>query len=74
MLYFTIPFLLKILFLFIIVLAVYALVGMRLFGEIDKGTIIDDYLNFTDFPKALLTLYKCSTHNGWRLIMVDCTD
>lgn len=67
------PFLIKILILFITVLSVYAYAGNELFGKIDKGVMIDDYLNFTDFPKAMLTLFKCSTKNAWRFIMIDCT-
>lgn len=45
-----------------------------MFGEVNKGVIIDDYLNFTTFPKAMITLFKCSTRNGWRFIMADCSD
>lgn len=70
---FSLPSLFQILIFYFAILFVYAYAGCELFGDIDKGIIIDDYLNFTTFPKAMLALFKCSTKNGWRFIMADCT-
>lgn len=72
-LHFSLPFLAKILLLYLTILMAYGLLGCNLFGSITHGNIIDDYLNFTTFPKAMLTLFKCSTKNGWRIIMADST-
>jgi len=34
---------------------------------------MSDYLNFTNYGKAILTLFKCATMDGWIVIMVDCS-
>jgi hypothetical protein len=63
----------KILFLFVSVLMVYSYAGCHFFGSITKGSKMDDYVNFTTFPKALLTLFKCATRSQWRFLMIDCS-
>lgn len=71
---FSFPFLFKILTFFFFVLLVYAYFGCKLFGEIDKGEIIDEYVNFLTCHNALLTLFKCATGDHWRDIMTDCME
>jgi hypothetical protein len=70
---FSMPYLMKILSLFIAILLCYAYAGCQLFGKIVKGEIMDEYLNFHNLFLAMLTLFKCSTRNNWRHILVDCT-
>ena len=70
---FSMPYLLKILSLFISILLIYAYAGCQLFGKIHKGEIMDDHLNFSNLFLAILTLFKCSTRNNWRHIMIDCS-
>lgn len=65
--------LMKTFVLFFVAISVYAYLGCYLFGKITRGAIIDDSLNFTTFFSAYLTLFKCSTKNGWRMILADCS-
>jgi len=42
---------------------VYAYAGCHFYGKITIGSKMDDYVNFTTFPKAALTLFKCATRS-----------
>ena len=61
----------RIIFIFIIVVIVYAFIGCELYGEVDKGEVVDDLINFNLFPTAMLTLFKCVSGDNWRTIMTD---
>jgi hypothetical protein len=69
---YSFPFLIKILFILLIVMVVYAFFGINLFGHIDKGEVINDLINFHSFGLALLTLFKCASGDDFRSIMNDC--
>lgn len=51
----------------------FAFYGVYLFGHIDKGEVIDDYINFSNAWLATLTLIKCASGDDFRSIMNDCT-
>ena len=70
---FAVDFLFNILLLFLMVFTCYANLGCDLFGVLSKGSVLDDLLNFQDFPKAMLTLFKCVCIFGWRNVMTDTT-
>ncbi|CAD8187071.1 unnamed protein product [Paramecium octaurelia] len=70
--YFAFPFMLKILFILLIIMVVYAFYGIMLFGNIDKGEVINDLINFSNFWSAMLTLFKCVSGDDLRSIMNDC--
>lgn len=69
---FAFPFLLKILFILLIIMVVFAFYGVMLYGQIDKGEVINDLINFKNFWLALLTLFKCVSGDDFRSIMNDC--
>ncbi|CAD8106693.1 unnamed protein product [Paramecium sonneborni] len=69
---FALPFLLKILFILLIIMVVYAFYGVMLYGTIDKGEVINDLINFSNFWLAMLTLFKCVSGDDFRSIMNDC--
>lgn len=72
MLDFSLPFLFKILFIFIATVSVYALIGVQLFSKINKGeNLNNEYQNFSNFFRAFLVLFKCAS-GDWRTIMTDC--
>lgn len=70
---FALPFLLKILFILLIIMFVFAFYGVMLFGHIDNGAVINDLINFSNFWLAMLTLLKCVSGDDFRTIMNDCT-
>jgi hypothetical protein len=70
----SMPYLMKILAFFVTIILVYAYAGCQMFGTINKGDIMDDYLNFNSLPFAMLTLFKCTTMDGWRAILLDCSN
>lgn len=51
---------------------VFAFFGVMLFGEIDKGAILDEYINFSNLWLAMLTLFKCASGDDFRTVMNDC--
>ncbi|CAD8190377.1 unnamed protein product [Paramecium pentaurelia] len=69
---FAFPFLLKILFILLIIMVVFAFYGVMLYGTIDKGEVINDLINFSNFWLAMLTLFKCVSGDDFRSIMNDC--
>lgn len=69
---FAFPFLLKILFILLMIMIVFAFYGVMLFGHIDKGLVLDDMINFKNFWLAMLTLFKCVSGDDYRSIMNDC--
>ncbi|CAD8191236.1 unnamed protein product [Paramecium pentaurelia] len=68
---FALPFLAKLISILIITMIIYALIGCQLFGKINKGAVIDDFINFTNFEYALLALYKCASGDDFKTIMTD---
>lgn len=61
----------NILYLFILTLTIYSVIGCYLFKNIKTGKIIDDYVNFKNFFYAMMTLIRCFTANSWPNIMKD---
>ncbi|CAD8084276.1 unnamed protein product [Paramecium sonneborni] len=69
---FAFPFMFKILFILLIIMVVFAFYGMMLFGHIDKGEVLNDLINFSNFWLAMLALFKCVSGDDFRSIMNDC--
>jgi len=38
---------------------------------LSKGGFIDDYANFTNFGRALITLFRAATGEDWQGLMAD---
>ena len=61
----------NVLSLILLIFLIYAIYGCHLFGNINKGDYIDDYINFKNFFYAMMTLFKISTVDNWFPIMND---
>jgi len=65
---YSIPSLWNIGLLILVIFFVYAVVGMHLFGDVDKTDnweFGDDEANFQDFQKSMITLFRVSSGDGW---------
>ncbi|CAD8082710.1 unnamed protein product [Paramecium primaurelia] len=73
-LWFSMPLLLKILYIQVIAQTTYALIGKELFSHITNGSVIDDkYANFKNFINSALLMFKCTTGDDWRALLIDCS-
>ena len=61
----------NILFLFLLTLTIYTVIGCYLFKDVKEGKIINDYVNFKNFLYGMMTLVRCFTANSWPNIMKD---
>ena len=58
---------------FMLIIFTYAVAGMTLFGEIDKGEMINlENLNFKSFYLSINALIRSATGESWNQIMHDC--
>ena len=72
LLLYTLPALLNIVCVFGMILFVYAVLGMQLFGRVAPGEVLGaDDASFCDFGAALLTMFRCATGEDWNLLMHD---
>lgn len=61
--------------LLLIILFMFAVLGVFLFSELTEGDVIDrDYKNFNNFGTAFLLLFAISTGEDWNKLMYDCMD
>lgn len=58
----------------IIVLFIFAVLGVNLFADVPRGDAINDDANFDHFGMALLTLFRTSTGEAWAPLMEACYD
>jgi len=60
---------------FLLLLFIFALLGMAFFGELEVGKgryqALDAHANFSNLGMAMLTLFRCITGEGWNAIMMD---
>lgn len=61
--------------LMFITCCIFAIIGMHTFGDIDynKAHALNEHLNFSTFPKSLLTVFVFSTGENWPVAMTDCS-
>ena len=72
---YTLPSLGNISILLGLFLFIFATMGKELFGgmELDPNGIgLTEYANFNRFHTALLTVFRISTNDSWRVLMNDC--
>ncbi|KAK3250165.1 hypothetical protein CYMTET_40447, partial [Cymbomonas tetramitiformis] len=62
---------LNVVFMMFIVIYVYGVAGVTIFGEVKHQTFITDNCNFSDFPSAMLALVRIATGESWNGIMSD---
>ena len=55
--------------LIFIIVFIYAIIGMSLFGNVKHQGSINDMENFEDFGKSLLLLFRLATSAGWNDIL-----
>eukprot|EP00322_Chrysochromulina_rotalis_P026742 CAMPEP_0115869128 /NCGR_PEP_ID=MMETSP0287-20121206/21651_1 /TAXON_ID=412157 /ORGANISM="Chrysochromulina rotalis, Strain UIO044" /LENGTH=1138 /DNA_ID=CAMNT_0003323809 /DNA_START=89 /DNA_END=3502 /DNA_ORIENTATION=- len=67
----SLPALYNIASIFFILLTLYSILGMRLFGNIVHGDYLNEYANFCTFPTAMLTMLRCATGESWNGLMHD---
>jgi hypothetical protein len=61
--------------LLLIILFMFAVLGVFLFSELTEGDVIDSsYKNFNNFGTAFLLLFAISTGEDWNKLMYDCMD
>lgn len=70
---FKLPLIMRILYLSLIFLFVYALFGAFLFANInnDEAESLDEKLNFDNVFKAMALLFVCATGENWSLTLLD---
>jgi len=75
---YTLPSLWNVAMLLLIVLFIYAVLGMAFFGDQPMGTgpygLYNDHANFRTFWKGFITLFRMSTGESWNGIMHDSMD
>jgi hypothetical protein len=57
-----------------IVLFIFAVLGVNLFASVPRGGAISTDANFDHFGMALLTLFRTSTGEAWAPLMEACYD
>ena len=59
--------------LLVLILYVYAIVGVLLFGNVKRNGKLNDTINFESFPAAALTLFVIATGDDWTKIRDSCS-
>ena len=55
-----------------VVLFIYSIIGMNIFGRVKPQQFLDEHANFQTFPRAILMLLRFSTGENWNSVMYDC--
>jgi hypothetical protein len=58
--------------LLLLLLYLYAILGVFLFADIKQQSALTDDANFQSFFTAFLTLIRTSTGEAWNELMADC--
>ena len=66
---YTLPALANVGGLLLLLLYLYSIIGVILFGSIKRNGILADNLNFETFPKAFVTLFTVATGDSWDQVM-----
>jgi len=72
--YLSIPSLRNVGLLLLLVFFIFGVLGVNLFGKVEESDVITDHANFRNIGMALLTLFRCSTGEGWDKIMLAVAD
>ena len=59
--------------LFVLVLFIYACVGINLFAKIKERDVLNDKFNFQTFGNSMVTLMKFATGDDWSAFMIEAT-
>ena len=69
----SLPALLNVGTLLFIVMFIYAIIGMYLFGPVKQQGSLNDIVNFETFANSLLLLFRLSTAAGWNDVLESLT-
>jgi hypothetical protein len=58
--------------LLLLILFMFAVLGVFFFNEVSSGLVINDYKNFKNFGSAYLLLFAIATGEDWNRLMYDC--
>lgn len=61
----------NVLFLLLLIVFIYSILGAFLFNNIKNGKIIGEYTNFNGFGMAMFVLIRVTTGENWNTIMHD---
>ena len=67
----SVPLMAHIIIMWILIYFTAAVIGMNMFSGIKHGEYLNDKANFDDFSMALVTLWRCSTGEGYNTILKD---
>ena len=67
----SLPTLMSTFALLLLVYFIFAILANFLFGDVLTGDVVNDYLNFSTFGKAMMALISTSTGEDWNYIMMD---
>lgn len=73
-LWYSLPSMLNVGALLLLLLSIFALVGVQVFGNVEYGEDLDRHANFGTFPVAMLALFRFTTGEGWEGVMFDTMD
>lgn len=65
----SLPALMNIGLLFFLVVFTYSFVGMRTFGRVKRGEMIDDMTNFETFGNSMISMILVSTSSEWNHLL-----
>jgi hypothetical protein len=68
---YTLPGIINITVLLLLLLFIYAVLGVQLFAKVNYNESYDEYANFRTFENAILTLFRFTTGEGWGIYMFD---
>jgi hypothetical protein len=58
--------------LLMLVMYIYSYMGVLLFGTMKQGEGLSEHANFTNFPMALLALFRLATNDNWNDLLAVC--
>ena len=65
---------LNVLSLLLLVMFIFAITGVFLFYSVDKGQVINEFYNFSNFSFAMFIIWRMSTGEDYPSIMLDCAE
>ena len=71
-LYWCIPSLINVGSVFFLVMFIYAIIGMNLFGMVKLQQNYNSDANFQTFPSAMMLLFRMTMGENWNNVMIDC--
>ena len=68
---YAMPHMVHVVIMWILVYFTFSVIGMNFFAGIKHGEYLNDYANFDEFYTSFATLMRCSTGEGYNMIMKD---